>query len=85
MRNYGQFERVVTQQPMHDQRQGTCLLMLAVFLLVAALAMYLVYRIFSESKWSYRFQEPIDIAEARFANGDITKTQLSEIRKELEQ
>jgi uncharacterized membrane protein len=85
MRNYGQFERVVTQQPMHDPRQGTCLLMLAVFLLVATLAMYLVYRIFSESKWAYRFQEPIDIAEARFANGDITKAQLSDIRKELEQ
>ena len=72
MRNYGQLQTVVSQQPMHNPRQSVCLLGLAVFLLVATLFMYLVYRIFSESKWAYRFQDPIDIAEARFANGDTT-------------
>ena len=78
------FHRVMVPVPVHEVRNDKALICCIVFALLISLGMYLVYRIFSESNWAYHPEDPVDIAEKRFAMGEITKTQLAEIRKELE-
>ncbi len=84
MENFVQVHRVMGPIPTEDPHRGMAVICLFVFVVLASVGMYLVYRIFSESNWAYHAQDPIEIAEERFAKGEITKTQLHEIRKELE-
>lgn len=52
-------------------------------LLVVALAYYVIRAIGGHHSAQTQYREPLDIAKERYAKGEITKDELTEIKKEL--
>ena len=54
-----------------------------VFLVLLALVTVYVVRALTRNQAATQTREPLDIAKERYAKGEITKEELSEIKKEL--
>lgn len=65
----------------HNDFHG--LVVFSVFVLLVILGMYVVYRMFMSSRLARSAEDPLEVAKLRFAKGEITKTELADIRKEL--
>lgn len=53
------------------------------FIILVGLAVYLIRTVANHNSVSTSQRDPLDIAKERFAKGEITKEELSEIKKEL--
>ena len=77
------YSRGFNHMPLHGANDTTHLLGMAVFLIVAIIGMYFIYRIFSGSNMAHHIEDPLEIAKLRYAKGEIKKDELDAIRKEL--
>ena len=53
------------------------------FIILVGLAVYLIRTVANHNSTGTQRRDPLDIAKERFAKGEITKEELSEIKKEL--
>ena len=69
---------------MHENHEWTRLASMGVFLIVAIATLYVVFKIalvYAQRKAVT--VDPLEVAKQRFANGDITREQYTDIKKEL--
>ena len=53
------------------------------FIILVGLAVYLIRTVANHNSTGSQLRDPLDIAKERFAKGEITKAELSDIKKEL--